>query len=313
MTLAPEHLAHYKSILIFLVTAGVVAPLFRRLKLSPILGFLAAGFCLGPYGLGLLARQATVPSWEPAWLSFALSALTLDNVGEIAPVAEFGVVFLLFMIGLELSWERLVRLRGLVFGFGAFQVFGCAAALAAIALALKLAPAAAVILGFALALSSTAIVIPELADRKRLGTPAGGTIFSVLLFQDLMVAPLLFLVATLGTLHDGIGVLLFTSVLPACAGIGLVVLVGRLVLRPLYSSRCRGGLSRILYGRLSLGRDRHRFFLGHDRTFDGARRLHRRAAPRRDRISAADRGHDRAFQRSVARPFLRLDRCESRF
>src|ERR1700733_1751940 len=234
MTLAPEHLAHYKSILIFLVTAGVVAPLFRRLKLSPILGFLAAGFCLGPYGLGLLAQQTTAPSWEPAWLSFALSALTLDNVGEIAPVAEFGVVFLLFMIGLELSWERLVRLRGLVFGFGAFQVFGCAAALAAIALALKLAPAAAVILGFAMALSSTAIVIPELADRKRLGTPAGRTIFSVLLFQDLMVAPLLFLVATLGTLHDGIGVLLLSSVLPACAGIGLVVLVGRLVLRPLF-------------------------------------------------------------------------------
>jgi len=234
MTLAPEHTEHYKSILIFLATAGVVAPLFRRLKLSPILGFLAAGFCLGPHGLGLLAQSASAPSWVPARVSSALSALTLDNMAEIAPFAEFGVVFLLFMIGLELSWERLMRLRGLVFGFGASQVFGCAAALAAIALALKQGPAAAVILGFALALSSTAIVIPDLADRKRLGTTAGRTIFSVLLFQDLLVAPLLFLVATLGTLHDGPGVLLLYSVLPACAGIAIVVLAGRLLLRPFF-------------------------------------------------------------------------------
>jgi monovalent cation:H+ antiporter-2, CPA2 family len=234
MTLAPEHIAHYKSILIFLTTAGVVAPLFRRLKLSPILGFLAAGFCLGPFGLGRFSQSALAPSWEPAWLSSFISAVTLDNLAEIAPVAEFGVVFLLFMIGLELSWERLIRPRGLVFGFGALQVFGCAAAFAAIAIALKQAPAAATILGFALALSSTAIVIPVLADRKRLATTAGRTIFSVLLFQDLMVAPLLFLVTALGSLHAGVGALLLTSVLPACVGIALVVLVGRLVLRPFF-------------------------------------------------------------------------------
>ena len=243
MTLPPEHIAHYKSILIFLATAGVVAPLFRRLKLSPILGFLAAGFCLGPFGLGHFARGASTPPWEPAWLASAISDVTLDNVGEIAPVAEFGVVFLLFMIGLELSWERLVRLRGLVFGFGAFQVFGCAAALGAIALALKQEPPAAIVLGFALALSSTAIVVPDLADRGRLGTTAGRTIFSVLLFQDLMVAPLLFLVAALGTLSGGVGALLLTSVLPACAGIAFVVLVGRLVLRPFFHLVAAAGSS----------------------------------------------------------------------
>ncbi len=243
MTLPPEHIAHYKSILIFLATAGVVAPLFRRLKLSPILGFLAAGFCLGPFGLGHFAQGASTPPWEPAWLASAISDVTLDNVGEIAPVAEFGVVFLLFMIGLELSWERLVRLRGLVFGFGAFQVFGCAAALGAIALALKQEPPAAIVLGFALALSSTAIVVPDLADRGRLGTTAGRTIFSVLLFQDLMVAPLLFLVAALGTLSGGVGALLLTSVLPACAGIAFVVLVGRLVLRPFFHLVAAAGSS----------------------------------------------------------------------
>jgi CPA2 family monovalent cation:H+ antiporter-2 len=232
--MTPEHFAHYKSVLIFLVTAGVVAPLFRRLKLSPVLGFLVAGFCLGPYGLGRFAQIASIPSWEPAWASLVVSDVTFDNVAEIAPLAELGVVFLLFMIGLELSWERLVRLRALVFGFGALQVFGCGAVLAAIAFALKQAPAAAIILGFTLTLSSTAIVIPVLADRKRLATAAGRTIFSVLLFQDLMVAPLLFMVTALGSLRGGVGSLLLYSVLPACIGLLLVVLAGRLVLRPLF-------------------------------------------------------------------------------
>jgi monovalent cation:H+ antiporter-2, CPA2 family len=232
--MTPEHVTHYKSVLIFLVTAGVVAPLFRRLKLSPVLGFLVAGFCLGPYGLGHFAQGTLIPSWEPGWVAAAVSDVTLDNVAEIAPLAEFGVVFLLFMIGLELSWERLVRLRALVFGFGALQVFGCGAVLAAIALALKQMPAAAIILGFALSLSSTAIVIPVMADRKRLATAAGRTIFSVLLFQDLMVAPLLFLVAALGSLRGGASSLLFYSVLPALIGLALIVLVGRLVLRPLF-------------------------------------------------------------------------------
>ncbi|MGH6817450.1 MAG: cation:proton antiporter [Methylovirgula sp.] len=230
----PEHYEHYKSVLLFLVTAGIVAPLFRRLKLSPILGFLAAGFCLGPFGLGRFAQGASTPFWAPAWLTSAVPYVTFDNVAEIAPLAEFGVVFLLFMIGLELSWERLVRLRGLIFGFGALHVFGSAAVLAALALVLKQTPVAAVILGFALALSSTAIVIPVLADRKRLATTAGRTIFSVLLFQDLMVAPLLLLVAALGSLRGGVGALLIYNLLPALAGIALVVLAGRLVLRPLF-------------------------------------------------------------------------------
>jgi CPA2 family monovalent cation:H+ antiporter-2 len=229
-----EHYEHYKTVLLFLATAGVVAPLFRRLKLSPILGFLAVGFCLGPYGLGRFAQGASVPSWTPAWLTSTVSYVTFGNVAELAPLAEFGVVFLLFMIGLELSWERLVRLRGLVFGFGALHVFASAAALAALALLFKQTPVAAVILGFALALSSTAIVIPVLADRKRLTTPAGRTIFSVLLFQDLMVAPLLFLVAAFGSLRGGVGTLLVYNLLPALLGIGLVVLAGRLVLRPLF-------------------------------------------------------------------------------
>ncbi|MGP8231560.1 MAG: cation:proton antiporter [Methylovirgula sp.] len=223
MTPSPDH---YKSILLFLGTAAVVAPLFRRLKVSPIFGFLAAGFCLGPYGLGALVAGGAAPAW--------LSHITLDNLDEITPLAEFGVAFLLFMIGLELSFERLVHLRRLIFGFGAAQVFSSALALGGLALALHHAPASALILGLALAMSSTAIVIPVLADRKRLATTAGRTIFSVLLFQDLMVAPLLFLVTVLGAHHNQFDAVLLYTVLPACLGIAAVVLIGRLVLRPLF-------------------------------------------------------------------------------
>src|SRR5678816_806284 len=93
----------YKDVVLFLATAGVVVPLFRRWNLSPILGFLGAGVVLGPYGLGALAGRAP-------WLS----QLTIDNPGDVAQLAEFGVVFLLFMIGLELSWERLRTMRRFV-------------------------------------------------------------------------------------------------------------------------------------------------------------------------------------------------------
>ncbi|HEX5262108.1 MAG TPA: cation:proton antiporter, partial [Phenylobacterium sp.] len=95
----------YKDVVLFLATAGVVVPLFRRWKLSPILGFLGAGVLLGPFGLGSLADEAP-------WLT----ALTIDSPDDIAQLAEFGVVFLMFMIGLELSWERLRTMRRFVFG-----------------------------------------------------------------------------------------------------------------------------------------------------------------------------------------------------
>ena len=95
----------YKDVVLFLATAGIVVPLFRRWNISPILGFLGAGIVLGPFGLGAFSDQFP-------WLS----AVTVENPKDIAQLAEFGVVFLLFMIGLELSWERLRLLRRYVFG-----------------------------------------------------------------------------------------------------------------------------------------------------------------------------------------------------
>ena len=221
VALAPEQ---YKDTLLFLGTAGLIVPLFRKLKISPVIGFLTAGAALGPHGLGSI-----VPRPGP------MSLFVFGDVKDIEPFAEFGVVFLLFMIGLELSFERLTRLRRLVFGLGSLQLFVSGAVLGALALALGLPPAAAIIVGAALALSSTAVIIPVMAERKRLGTAAGRTVFSVLLFQDLMVAPLIFLVTMLSIRTGGdLMVTLAYTLLPAICGLLLLVGGGRLLLRPLF-------------------------------------------------------------------------------
>ena len=216
-------LADTKEVLLFLATAGVVVPLFRRFRVSPVIGFLGAGVLLGPHGLGGFADRP--------WLDF----FQLGNTQRIAQIAEFGVVFLLFMIGLELSYERLARLRRLVFGLGAGQVALSTLVIGEVAaLVFGLPQGAALVVGAALALSSTAIVIPVLAERRRLATTAGRASFAVLLFQDLMVAPLLFAVSMAGGGGGGTGADMLYAVLPAMAVLGLLVLGGRLLLRPLF-------------------------------------------------------------------------------
>ena len=219
--IAPES---YKEVMLFLATAGVVVPLFSRLRMSPVLGFIGAGALLGPYGLGRFVPQAP-------WLAW----ITIPNREEIGHLAEFGVVFLLFMIGLELSWERLRRMRRLVFGLGLAQVLACALALSVGLYLLGTAPAAATLVGAALALSSTAIVVPVLVEQRRLSSPAGRATFAVLLFQDLAVAPILFTVAVLGSGGGGSVTLSFMWALgQAAIAITLIVGLGRLALRPLF-------------------------------------------------------------------------------
>jgi CPA2 family monovalent cation:H+ antiporter-2 len=212
----------YKEALVFLATAGVVVPVFHRLRISPVIGFLAAGVAIGPYGLHRLFPDS---SW--------VSVFTLSDADRVAPLAELGVVFLLFMIGLELSWERLKLMRQRVFGLGGLQMLTAMASIAGIAYALGQTTVSAVIIGGALAMSSTAIVIPTLAARRRLASPTGRGSFAVLLFQDLSVAPLLLMVAAL---DDRVGGGLWT-VLFALGRAALVLLVlvvgGRLLLRPM--------------------------------------------------------------------------------
>jgi CPA2 family monovalent cation:H+ antiporter-2 len=213
----------YGDVVLFLVTAGFVVPLFRQWKLSPILGFLAAGVLLGPQGLGAL--QGAVP-----WLSY----FTIQKPENVAQLADLGVVFLLFSIGLELSWERLKSLRRLVFGLGGLQVAICTAVIAAVAIALGQDAIAASLLGMSLAFSSTAIVMPLLAEQKRQYTPGGRATFAILLLQDLAVAPLLVTIAFLGNrMGEGFSPRLLLAFAPAALGMVALVVLGRLALRPL--------------------------------------------------------------------------------
>jgi CPA2 family monovalent cation:H+ antiporter-2 len=215
----------YREALLFLATAGLVVPLFNRLHVSPVLGFLLAGAALGPLGLGQFAKTH---HW--------LAVLTLSDVEGVAKVAEFGLAFLLFMIGLELSFERLVRMRRLVFGLGLLQVFACSTILLLIGkfwFALDIAPA--ILMGAALAMSSTAIAVPVLVERRRLNRTVGRVAFAILLLQDLMVAPLLLLVAFVAHAKAGLrGADVLLGFLPALAALGALIVAGRLWLRPLF-------------------------------------------------------------------------------
>src|SRR4051812_1598538 len=219
----------FKEVLIVLGAAGVVVPLFHRLRVSPVLGFLLVGMAVGPSGVGALARQ--VP-----WLQ----AVTITDAGSIGPGAGLGVVMLLFMIGLELSLERLLLMRRLVFGLGSLQVVLSAAGVAAAALALGQPPAAATVLGLALAMSSTAIVVQILAEERRLASAVGRTSIAVLLLQDLAVIPILFGVGVLQTGPAGAGFAAFSLAMGQAVLVVIAVIVlGRLSLRPLFRSVAR--------------------------------------------------------------------------
>ena len=193
---------------IFLLTAVLLVPLFRRLKLGAVLGYLGAGMLIGPWGLGMIGE-----------------------VQSTLQFAEFGVVLLLFLVGLELQPSRLWVLRRPVFGLGGAQVLATGAALFALGFAFGLSWQAALVAGFGLAMSSTALVLASLAERKQLATRHGREAFAVLLFQDLAVIPLL---ALLPLLADT-GVRAAGGWLPALKGlaaIAVVVAASRLVVRP---------------------------------------------------------------------------------
>ncbi|HVL41756.1 MAG TPA: cation:proton antiporter, partial [Brevundimonas sp.] len=225
----------YRDLVVFLAAAGVVVPLFNRLKISPVLGFLAAGVLLGPYGLARLADSAP-------WLAW----LTISDAEQIRSLSELGVAFLLFMIGLELSWERLKAMRRLVFGLGLTQVVVCTVALGAVFMLMGQPLVSAAVLGMGLALSSTAVVMPVMAERGRISTTSGRATFAILLAQDLAVAPILITVTVLAAMAQGAmpagefdpSVLrpALLTLIPAAIGLGLLVVLGRLVLRPMFRS-----------------------------------------------------------------------------
>jgi CPA2 family monovalent cation:H+ antiporter-2 len=215
----------YREALLFLATAGVIVPLFHRLRVSPVLGFLLAGVALGPSGLGSLAARFDI-----------LQHFTISSVDRVAAVAEFGLVFLLFMIGLELSWERLARMRRFVFGLGLAQVLASSALLAGVGSQwFGLQPSPALVMGVALAMSSTGLVMPVLAETRGLNKAAGRVAFAVLLMQDLAVAPALLSISVLQNASAGFSPLrLVWTFAPAFLALGALILAGRLLLRPLF-------------------------------------------------------------------------------
>ncbi len=223
--------AGFRDALIFLAMAGVIVPVFHRLKVSPVIGFLLGGLCLGPHGLAHFADH--VP-----WLGY----VTITDIASVQPLAELGVVFLLFTIGLELSFERLKLMRRLVFGLGTAQLIVTATVLVGIAWSLGLPMVAAIIIAFALSLSSTAIVLPVMAERKRLTTTAGRTSFAILILQDLAVAPILITITAMANPSGGSAVLSFSKAFASgIAVIAVLVIGGRLLLRPLMKLVARSG------------------------------------------------------------------------
>jgi len=221
-------LSLYKAALIVLGAAAVVIPLFHRLRVSSVLGFMLVGIVVGPFGLASLA-----PSLP--WLS----AISISEPDTIDPIAHLGVVLLLFMIGLELSFERLVVMRRLVFGLGTLQVVLCGGTLAGAAMLLGYGRISAVIVGLALAMSSTAVVIQVLSEEKRLNTTTGRTSFAILLFQDLAVVPVLFVLGAVGPDNHANAASFGIAALQALIAITAIVAFGRLGLRPLFRTVAR--------------------------------------------------------------------------
>ena len=197
---------------ILLAAAVVAVSLFRFLRLSSILGYVAAGLVIGPWGLNLIG-----------------------DVSRIANASEFGVVLLLFIIGLELQPTRLWVMRRSVFGLGAAQVASCALLLGMVAWWLGLPPIAAAVVGFGLSLSSTPLVLQLLAERGQLKSQHGRAAFSILLFQDLAVLPVLAilpLVSPSGASHPVQGPWWLGLIKLVLVVAGVIIGGGRLLLRP---------------------------------------------------------------------------------
>jgi monovalent cation:H+ antiporter-2, CPA2 family len=218
-----DSVAHYKDILLVLGTAGIIVPLLMRWGISSILGYLIVGILLGPDVIGALAEKLPV-----------LNTIAFSRNADFGSLAELGVVFLLFLIGIELSLERLNTMKRLVFGLGGLQVVISLLIITAAAIYLGYDNRQAIVLGMALSLSSTAIVIQLLSEQKRLGTQAGRVSFSLLLMQDLAVIPMLMLLGLMSTdSNDSLASGIAQALAQAIAAIFVIIVVGRYALRPL--------------------------------------------------------------------------------
>lgn len=201
----------FQSILILLGVAVLLVAIFRYFRLPQILAYLCAGIVVGPYVLG----------WVPA-------------AAEWQYVAQFGLVFLMFTIGLDFSLPRLLAMRTVVFGLGAAQVFICCAVFGVVAWMFGVPSDGALVIGGILALSSTAIVIKLLIEQLEQNTRHGRYALGVLLFQDLIVVPFLILVPALGGVQESVAATLVGVLVKSVLVLAAMFLIGRWLLRPLF-------------------------------------------------------------------------------
>ena len=223
MTSAPSWLINS---FIYLSAAVIAVPLAKKLGLGSIIGYLAAGIAIGPWGLKLVT-----------------------NVQDILHFAEFGVVLMLFLVGLELEPQRLWNLRRPIFGWGSAQLMGCAAVLTGVAMAFGVSWQTALVAGLGLALSSTAIALQAIGERHLMPTSSGQAGFSILLFQDVAAIPILALLPLLGVVvasSDAVApVGRLYEAIKIIAVIGAIILGGRLLLRPLLNWIAKSGTPEI--------------------------------------------------------------------
>lgn len=224
------------DILLYLAAAGVVVPLLHRLGTGQVTAFLLLGVLVGPHVLGRLSEAAP-------WLA----AATFEDPHTLEQLGGLGVVFLLFVLGLELSLDRLAALRRWILGLGSLQVAVTGAVIAAIAMAFGNGLAASILLGSSLALSSTAVVMQLLIEQRRQTSEAGRIAFAVLLAQDVAVVPILLLVSLLSgfAAADPWGALGETLTLTA-ASLAALLLLGPRVIRPLLRLASRAGGREVL-------------------------------------------------------------------
>jgi CPA2 family monovalent cation:H+ antiporter-2 len=207
--------------LTILGAAGIVIPAFARFKINPVIGFILVGIIAGPFGLGALTDSFP-------WLSW----ISISDPEGIEPFAELGIVFLLFSIGLELSFRRLVAMRKMVFGIGAAEMIGTALLIGGTLMLFgRSSLEAALWLSLALAMSSTALVLPISGTQSQVGRAA----LAMLLFEDLALVPMLFLIGAAGKAASGLGAIAVQGALVVLA----ILVVGRFILPGLFAQAAR--------------------------------------------------------------------------